>query len=113
MINLKNYSKVRIVLAIPLIILAFVIVSKIFEDYSAVHYYFVIPYFIGTILFIFNRKLADYISFAVFTFGFSGLLAFWFSKSFWITKPEEVFFFFIAISVFAFLLVSIFKNNKE
>ena len=113
MINLKSYSKIRVVLAIPMIIFAFVITSKIIEDYSAVQYYVVIPYFIGTILFIFNRKLADYISFAIFTFGFSGIIAFWFSMGVGIKKPEELSFFVIALSVLTFLLVSIFKNNKE
>lgn len=110
MINLENYSKIRIILAIPLIIFAFVITSKIFEDYSAVNYYVVVPYFIATTLFTFNKKLFDYITFAVFAFGFSGVIAFWFSQGILVAKPEEVFFFFVTISVLVFLVVNIFRK---
>lgn len=112
MINIKNYSKIRILLAIPLVIFAFVIFTKIYSEYSQKNYFVIIPYFIGTILFVLNRKLADYISFAIFTFGFSGFFAFWLNKNSFITKPEDLFFFFLAIFVSIFLLTNIFKVKK-
>ncbi len=111
MINLKNYSKFRIVLTIPLVIFALIISTKIFGNYNMVNYYIVIPYFIGTVLFILNKKWSDYICFAIFVFGFSGVIAFWFSKTILQPKNEEVFFFVLAITVSGFLLTRILSRD--
>ena len=123
MINLKNYSKLRILLSIPLLVFAFIIIKIIIDDYSRVNYFMVIPYFIGVITFLLNKRWADYIAFAIFTFGFSGVIAFWFNlfgclwcgqiiHRFLIHKPEEAFFLVLSILVLTFLLKNIFSKNK-
>jgi hypothetical protein len=112
MINLKNYSKVRVILAIPLVIFALVISTKIVSNYDLVNYYVVIPYFIGTILFVLNRKWSDYICFAIIVFCFSAVIAFWSSKNIFQLKDEELFFFVLAIIISVFLLKNTLLKNK-
>lgn len=119
MINTKSYSKLRMLLAIPLIGFSIVLIKVILITNLPVNYFVVIPYFGGVVLFVLNRKYADYIAFAIFIFAWSGIITFWMNNyfnysiywdsfySFLLNKPEEPFFFLLSSLVLMFLL----KNN--
>lgn len=112
MIKLKNYSKVRILLAIPLWIFASVIFAKTWGNFSQIYYFYaVILYFIGTILFVLNRKLADYISFAIFAFSSSAVFTFWVNTRFPTVFNEELFYFVITLVASIFLLTNVFRKK--
>ena len=112
MINFRDYSKIRLALAVPFVIFAIVICAKIYSNYNSVHYSVVVPYFIATILFILNRKWTDYICLSFLVFSFSDVFMFWLDKNIMPTKPEELFFFFLAASTSVFLIKDILIKGK-